>query len=382
MESRHFIALADGSVFYGKSCGASRDAVGEAVFNTGHTGYQEIVSDPSYSGQTVVLSASEIGNYGCRAQEMESRGLFLSGLIVREMNEPSNERSEESLPDLLRRFEKPALCHVDTRRLVLHLRQTGSQRSFLHAGPDFMTPEEGVAEARKFAGLDGIDMTARVTDPDGSLWEPDPATSRGTDKGTDGSGADGDLLRNPQSAPSLVAYDFGIKRSILHSLTAGGFRVRVAPAWTTADEVFAMKPDGLFLSNGPGDPAGVQGAVDVVKSLLGRLPIMGICLGHQILALACGAETGRLKFGHHGCNHPVKNLIDDTVAITSQNHNFAVQMESLPRDLELTHVNLNDGTVEGIRHRKANAFSVQFHPEAAPGPHDASNLFRRFREIF
>lgn len=362
MDKRHYIALADGSVFYGQSCGAPTDAVGEAVFNTGQTGYQEIVSDPSYAGQCVVLTASEIGNYGCCALDMESRALFLSGLIVRQMNEPSNWRSEESLSDLLRRFNKPALCRVDTRRLVLHLRQTGSQKAFLHAGDRPIPPDEGVARAKEWVGLDGIDTAATVSDPNESDASPS------------GEGA------SPQDGPMVVAYDFGIKRRIVHSLKEVGFRVRVVPAWTTADEVLAMKPDALFLSNGPGDPVGVRGGVESVKRLLGRLPIMGICLGHQILALACGAETGRLKFGHHGCNHPVKNLLDDTVAITSQNHNFAVVRESLSRDLELTHINLNDGTVEGIRHKTLGAFSVQFHPEAAPGPHDAKNLFRQFRE--
>ena len=362
MESKHFLALADGTVFFGTPCGAPCDAEGEAVFSTGHTGYQEIVSDPSYAGQTVVLSAPEIGNYGCCAADMESRALFLSGLIVRRMNPPSNARSEEAFSDLLRRYGKPALCDVDTRRLVLHLREVGSQRSYLHCSDRPINPAEGVRRAREFAGLDGIDMTARVTDPAGSSWEP-----------ADGAGKD---------APLVAAFDFGVKRSILRSLAAVGFRVRVLPAGTGADEVLALKPDGLFLSNGPGDPAGVPHAVEAVKTLLGRLPIMGICLGHQILALACGAKTGRLKFGHHGCNHPVKNLIEDSVAITSQNHNFAVVKESLPKELELTHVNLNDGTVEGIRHKTAHAFSVQFHPEAAPGPHDAAGLFRQFREEF
>lgn len=376
MKRKHFLALADGSVFYGVPCGAPCDALGEAVFNTGHTGYQEIVSDPSYAGQTVVLSAPEIGNYGCTPLDMESRSLFLSGLIVRQMNEPSNWRSRESFRELLCRFGKPALSDVDTRALVLHLRRTGSQRSFLHAGDEPVTPEEGVARARQFAGLDGIDMTSRVTDPNGSYWEARSSFPREPERKEE------TAMFFDKEAPLLAAFDFGIKRSILRSLSAAGFRIRVVPAGTNAGEILALKPDGLFLSNGPGDPAGVRGGIETVRSLLGKLPIMGICLGHQILATACGAQTGRLKFGHHGCNHPVKNLLDDTVAITSQNHNFAVVKDSLPRELELTHVNLNDGTVEGIRHQKARAFSVQFHPEAAPGPHDAANLFRRFREMF
>lgn len=362
MDSEHFLALADGTVFFGRSCGAPRDAEGEAVFNTGHTGYQEIVSDPSYAGQTVVLSAPEIGNYGCRAADMQSRGLFLSGLVTRRMNPPSNARSEEALTDLLRRFEIPALTGVDTRGLVLHLRRAGSQRSYLHCSDWPISPGEGVRRARAFAGLDGLDMTARVTDPDGSSWEAPED--------------------EPSGAPLLAALDFGMKRSILGELRRAGFRVRVVTARTGADEVLALKPDGVFLSNGPGDPAGVPHAVETVRELLGRVPTMGICLGHQILALACGAKTGRLKFGHHGCNHPVKDLTDDSVAITSQNHNFAVLKDSLPAEAELTHVNLNDGTVEGIRLPRARALSVQFHPEAAPGPDDAKSLFGRFRAMF
>ena len=370
MESKHFLALADGTVFFGHSCGAPHDAEGEAVFNTGHTGYQEIVSDPSYAGQTVVLSASEIGNYGCRAADMQSRGLFLSGLVVRQMNPPSNAGSEEVFTDLLCRYGTPALTHVDTRRLVLHLRRAGSQRSYLHCSDWLISPEEGVRRARAFAGLDGIDMTARVTDGDGSFWESAGGAACRDDNGTG------------RGAPFIAAYDFGMKRSILRALTDAGFRVRVVPAGTGADEVLALRPDGVFLSNGPGDPAGVPHAVEAAGALLGRVPMMGICLGHQILALALGAKTGRLKFGHHGCNHPVKDLTDDSVAITSQNHNFAVLKESLPKDAELTHVNLNDGTVEGIACRRARAFSVQFHPEAAPGPSDAVSLFRRFRDLF
>lgn len=359
MNKRHFIALADGNIFYGQPCGACADAVGEAVFNTGHTGYQEIVSDPSYAGQSVVLSAPEIGNYGCCAEDMESRGLFLSGLVVREMNEPSNNRSEESLRQLLRRFDKPALYRVDTRALVLHLRETGAQRSYLHASDLPITPAEGILRANAWRGLDGVDMASVVTNRKETRLAPS----------------------DDSNAPEIVAYDFGIKRSILRSLTEVGFRIRVVPAGTTAEAVLAMKPAGVFLSNGPGDPAGVEGVVDSVKALLGHLPIMGICLGHQLLALACGAKTQRLKFGHHGCNHPVRNLLDDTVAITSQNHNFAVPRESLPDHLEMTHINLNDETIEGIRHRSLPAFSVQFHPEAAPGPHDAKNLFRQFRRM-
>lgn len=352
----HYLALADGTVFYGVSCGAAVDTLGEAVFNTGMTGYEEIVSDPSYAGQVVTLSTSEVGNYGCNADDMESRSLFLSGLLVREMNEPSNCRSEESLRDLLKRFGRPALARIDTRALVLHLRQHGTQRAYLHASNEPLAVGEAVERARAWSGLDRVDSAAAVTCAAPYDWS-----------------TDGDLR--------IVAVDFGVKYNILRSLAAEGLAVRVVPASTSAEAILAERPDGVFLSNGPGDPAAVVGAAETVRALIGKLPMMGICLGHQIFALACGAECGRLPFGHHGCNHPVRNLLDDTIAVTSQNHNFAVLPESLPACLELTHINLNDGTVEGVRHRSEPVFSVQFHPEAAPGPHDAKNLFARFRRM-
>ncbi len=356
-EARHYLALADGEVFAGVSCGAPADALGEAVFNTGMTGYQEIVSDPSYAGQLVALTTAEVGNYGCNPDDMESRGLFLSGLLVQQMNPPSNYRSRESLPELLTRFGKPALAGLDTRRLVLHLRDHGTQRAFLHCSDEDIPPEEAIQRAREWEGLDNQDYATKVSDPQPRAW--------------------GD-----EAAPLVVAYDFGVKFNILRQMVACGMRVQVVPAWTTAEEVLALHPRGVFLSNGPADPTGVQGAIQNVRLLLGKVPIMGICLGHQLLALACGARTARLKFGHHGCNHPVKNLLDGRIEITSQNHNFAVLQESLPECLELTHINLNDHTVEGIRHRALPAFSVQYHPEAAPGPHDSRYLFQQFQSMF
>ena len=356
MSSQAYLALADGTVFNGVSCGAACDLPGEAVFNTGMSGYQEIVSDPSYFGQIVTLSTAEVGNYGCNDEDMESRGVFLNGLIVQNLNPPSSWRSRRSLDDLLKNSGRPILSGVDTRRLVLHIRENGTQKAWLHADGTDLPVEEAVAKARAWSGLDGLDCAAQVAVAKPYNW---------SDKG--------DL--------HVVVIDCGVKYNILRQLAANGFRVTVVPCGTTAEAIFNLRPDGVLLSNGPGDPDGVVGVVDCVKKLLGKVPIMGICLGHQILGLACGAKTGRLHFGHHGCNHPVKNLLTNTVEITSQNHNFAIMPESLGDNLEVTHVNLNDGTIEGVRHRTLPAFSVQYHPEAAPGPFDARYLFGQFKEL-
>ena len=356
MSSQAYLALADGTVFNGVSCGAACDLPGEAVFNTGMSGYQEIVSDPSYFGQIVTLSTAEVGNYGCNDEDMESRGVFLNGLIVQNLNPPSSWRSRRSLDDLLKNSGRPILSGVDTRRLVLHIRENGTQKAWLHADGTDLPVEEAVAKARAWSGLDGLDCAAEVAVAKPYNW---------SDKG--------DL--------HVVVIDCGVKYNILRQLAANGFRVTVVPCGTTAEAIFNLRPDGVLLSNGPGDPDGVIGVVDCVKKLLGKVPIMGICLGHQILGLACGAKTGRLHFGHHGCNHPVKNLLTNTVEITSQNHNFAIMPESLGDNLEVTHVNLNDGTIEGVRHRTLPAFSVQYHPEAAPGPFDARYLFGQFKEL-
>ena len=356
MSSQAYLALADGTVFNGVSCGAACDLPGEAVFNTGMSGYQEIVSDPSYFGQIVTLSTAEVGNYGCNDEDMESRGVFLNGLIVQNLNPPSSWRSRRSLDDLLKNSGRPILSGVDTRRLVLHIRENGTQKAWLHADGTDLPVEEAVAKARAWSGLDGLDCAAQVAVAKPYNWSEK-----------------GDL--------HVVVIDCGVKYNILRQLAANGFRVTVVPCGTTAEAIFNLRPDGVLLSNGPGDPDGVVGVVDCVKKLLGKVPIMGICLGHQILGLACGARTGRLHFGHHGCNHPVKNLLTNTVEITSQNHNFAIMPESLGDNLEITHVNLNDGTIEGVRHRTLPAFSVQYHPEAAPGPFDARYLFGQFKEL-
>ena len=356
MSSQAYLALADGTVFNGVSCGAACDLPGEAVFNTGMSGYQEIVSDPSYFGQIVTLSTAEVGNYGCNDEDMESRGVFLNGLIVQNLNPPSSWRSRRSLDDLLKNSGRPILSGVDTRRLVLHIRENGTQKAWLHADGTELPVEEAVAKARAWSGLDGLDCAAEVAVAKPYNWSEK-----------------GDL--------HVVVIDCGVKYNILRQLAANGFRVTVVPCGTTAEAIFNLRPDGVLLSNGPGDPDGVVVVVDCVKKLLGKVPIMGICLGHQILGLACGARTGRLHFGHHGCNHPVKNLLTNTVEITSQNHNFAIMPESLGDNLEVTHVNLNDGTIEGVRHRTLPAFSVQYHPEAAPGPFDARYLFGQFKEL-
>jgi carbamoyl-phosphate synthase small subunit len=356
MSSQAYLALADGTVFNGVSCGAACDLPGEAVFNTGMSGYQEIVSDPSYFGQIVTLSTAEVGNYGCNDEDMESRGVFLNGLIVQNLNPPSSWRSRQSLDDLLKKSGRPILSGVDTRRLVLHIREKGTQKAWLHADGTDLPVEEAVAKARAWSGLDGLDCAAQVAADKPYNW-------------------------SENGSLHVVVIDCGVKYNILRQLAENGFRVTVVPCGTTAETIFKLQPDGVLLSNGPGDPDGVVGVVDCVKKLLGKIPVMGICLGHQILGLACGAKTGRLHFGHHGCNHPVKNLLTNTVEITSQNHNFAIMPESLGDNLEVTHINLNDGTIEGVRHKSLPAFSVQYHPEAAPGPFDARYLFGQFKEL-
>ena len=374
-ERKAFLALDDGAVFHGVAFGARRDALGEVVFNTGMSGYQEILTDPSYAGQFVTLTTAEVGNYGINAEDAESRALFLSGLVIGDLTRPSNWRSEKSLDDYLRENGVPGIYGVDTRALTLHIRTHGNRKAFLcvASAPD---EAEAIARAKAWEGLDGQDYAAKVT----------------CEKAYEFSAA--------KTAPHVVCWDFGVKTNILRSL-ASWARVTVVPAKTSAEEVLAMNPDGVFLSNGPADPAAVTYAIENIQKLLGlkplnpqpstlnpqpstlnpQLPIMGICLGHQLLSLACGAKTARLKFGHHGCNHPVKNLATGKVEITSQNHNFAVVADSIPDCLEVTHINLNDGTIEGVRHKSLPAFSVQYHPESCPGPHDSAYLFDAFREM-
>ncbi len=370
-ERNAFLALADGTVFRGVAFGAQRDALGEVVFNTGMCGYQEIVTDPSYAGQFVALTAAEIGNYGANREDVESRELFLSGLVVNDLTPPSNWRSEMSLDEYLAANGVPGIRAVDVRALTLHIRKHGNQKAFLCVSPLLGHPlrgqpsaggyaslreEEAIMKAREWEGLDGQDYAAKVT-----CEKPY-------------------VFSNANPLTRIVCYDFGVKTNILRSL-AEFATVIVVPAKTSAEDVLAMKPDGVFLSNGPADPAAVTYAIENIRKLLGKVPLMGICLGHQLLSLACGAKTMRLKFGHHGCNHPVKNLATGKVEITSQNHNFAVDPATLPDCLEVSHVNLNDGTIEGVRHKTLPAFSVQYHPESCPGPHDSAYLFNGFKEL-
>ena len=379
-ERKAYLALADGTVFHGVAFGAKKDALGEVVFNTGMCGYQEILTDPSYAGQFVTLTPAEVGNYGVNAEDIESRKLFLSGLVIGDLTAPSNWRSEKSLDDYLKENGVPGIYGVDTRALTLHLRDHGNQKAFLYVGERGMGngEREAVAKAREWEGLDGQDYAAKVTCEKGYEFKT----------GLTGlTRLSGDMSPDPKNPVNLVnpvkrivCYDFGVKTNILRSL-ASWAKVTVVPAKTPAEEVLKMKPDGVFLSNGPADPAAVTYAIENIKKLLGPLPIMGICLGHQLLSLACGAKTGRLKFGHHGCNHPVKNLATGHVEITSQNHNFAVLPETVPDCLEVTHINLNDNSIEGVRHKTLPAFSVQYHPESCPGPHDSKYLFDEFRKM-
>lgn len=354
-ERKAFIALDDGTVFRGVAFGARRNTPGEVVFNTGMTGYQEILTDPSYAGQIVVLTTAEAGNYGVNREDAESRGLFLSGLVVNDLAEPGNWRSEASLERYLEENSIPGIYGVNTRLLTLHIREHGNRKAFLVVEEPALSEADAIGRARRWEGIDGCDLAAKV-----SCKEP--------------------YSTGLASGPRIVCLDFGVKANILRSL-ASWARVTVVPANTGAGEILAMRPDGVFLSNGPGDPAAVAYAIENIRRLLGRAPLMGICLGHQLFALACGAKTARLKFGHHGVNHPVKNLATGRVEITSQNHNYAVVAESLPPELEVTHVNLNDGTIEGLRHKTLRAFSVQYHPESCPGPHDSRYLFDRFKAL-
>ena len=369
-EKPAFLALEDGTVMRGYSVGAPTDGLGEVVFNTGMSGYQEILSDPSYAGQFVTMTYPEIGNTGINDVDPESRSLFLNGFIMHEMNESSNFRCDQSLTDHLIENDIPAIAGLDTRTLTSKLRDVGTLRGYLGVSGE-TSPEEGIEKAKAWEGLDGQDYAARVTCDETYAWDPDDSKS--------GSWGMPDL---PPIDLNIVAYDFGIKYNILRGLRQHGMKVTVVPAKTPAADVLAMNPDGVFFSNGPADPSAVTYAQDAAKELIGKVPIMGICLGCQLLAIASGAKTDRLKYGHHGINHPVKDLETGVIEITSQNHNFAVDSDTVDPDvLEVTHINLNDNTVEGIKHKTAPMFAVQYHPEAGPGPHDPYYLFKRFRDL-
>lgn len=351
------LVLADGETFEGELVGFQPDdgiAVGEVVFNTALSGYQEIITDPSYSGQIVTFTYPHIGNYGCNPYDDESAAPACRGIIVRDMaRRTSNWRAKDDLDAFLRRHAIPGISGIDTRRLTRHLREVGAMPGAFGTA----SHSDLLLAAKTDGGTDGKDL-ANVVTTKGAY-----AVGR----------ADAPLF--------VVAYDFGIKTSIVRQLADAGVQVEVVPASTSAAEVLAREPDGVFLSNGPGDPAAVTGAIGTVRELLGEVPMFGICLGHQIMSLALGASTFKLRFGHHGGNHPVRQLSSGRVEITSQNHNYAVRSDSLPEGSIVTHINLNDGDVEGIATPKLKAFSVQYHPEAGPGPHDARYLFEEFTNL-
>ncbi len=352
------VALEDGRVFEGESFGAAGKRAGEVVFNTSMTGYQEILTDPSYKGQIVTMTYPLIGNYGVSPDDVESGQPQVEGFVVREYCPfPSNWHATGALGEYLRRHDIVALSRIDTRALTRHIRLAGAMRAVIAAG-DY-DPDELVAEAEASPGLVGRDMVKEVTCEESYVFGPSEQA--------------------PEDAPLVVVYDFGVKRNILRCLAELGCRVRVVPADTPAEEALACEPDGILLSNGPGDPMGVPYAVETVRELMGRKPTFGICLGHQLLGLALGGRTYKLKFGHRGANHPVKNLGTGRIDITCQNHGFCVDMESLEdADVELSHLNLNDQTLEGLRHRELPVMSVQYHPEASAGPRDARHLFGDF----
>jgi carbamoyl-phosphate synthase small subunit len=373
------LALEDGSVFCGQAFGARASACGEVCFNTSMTGYQEILTDPSYKAQIVTMTYPLIGNYGINSLDVESWTPHVSGFVIRELSPVvSNWRSEKTLASYLEENNIPGIQGIDTRALTKKLRVRGALNGFITTEP--MSEEEAVARAKKWHGLVGVDYVKEVTHKESFIWDEKDEQSQ-----------DFDLPRGnrPAQAPPLppadipiVAYDFGMKYNILRRLRQHGFKVRVLPATTSAAEALRYKPAGIFLSNGPGDPAALGYAVAAVSELIKTgIPVFGICLGHQILGQAFGGKTFKLKFGHRGGNQPVKDLSTGRVEITSQNHGFAVDPASLPSDVAVERINLNDQTVEGLRHKTRPIFCVQYHPEASPGPHDSSPLFGEFRQM-
>jgi carbamoyl-phosphate synthase small subunit len=362
------LALEDGTWFAGRSAGAGGETAGEVVFNTSMTGYQEILTDPSYAGQIVTMTSAEIGNCGVSADDVESRAPAVAGFVVRQESPiASNWRAEGTLAGYLEANGIVAITDIDTRALTRKLRSGGVMRGVIAAGAA-LGPEPLVARARSIPKMEGSDLVRNVTAPEAYDWPSEEPGEFGI--------APGRLARRRLK---IAAYDFGMKRNILRRLSAHGCEVRVYPAHTPASDLLATDPDGVFLSNGPGDPAPLAYAIENARTLVGSgVPVFGICLGHQILGHAMGGSTFKLKFGHRGANHPVKQLRTGKVEITSQNHGFAVDPASLPADVEVTHLNLYDGTVEGLRHRSQPVFCVQYHPEASPGPHDADYLFDDF----
>ena len=372
MSSAAILALEDGSIFRGVAIGAPGVSVGEVVFNTAMTGYQEILTDPSYARQIVTLTYPHIGNTGTNSEDEESTAIWAAGLVIRDLPLlASNYRNEESLQDYLSSRGIVAIADIDTRRLTRILREKGAQNGCLMAGSD-IDEDKALAQAREFAGLKGMDLAKEVTVDQPYNWR----------EGTWTLGEGHAELADSELPWHVVAYDFGVKRNILRMLTDRGCRLTVVPAQTPASDVLALKPDGIFLSNGPGDPEPCDYAIAAIGELLETgIPMFGICLGHQLLGLASGANTVKMKFGHHGANHPVQNLDDGTVMITSQNHGFAVDEATLPDTLRVTHKSLFDGSLQGIHRTDKPAFSFQGHPEASPGPHDVAPLFEHFIEL-
>ena len=365
------LALEDGRFFVGESCGAKGECYGEVVFNTSITGYQEIFTDPSYTGQIIVLTNPEIGNYGTNPDDNEATRPYIEGLVVREFSSvASNWRSREHGEQFLERYQIPAVEGLDTRAVVRHLRTHGAMRGVLSSLES--SPESLIAKARSIPSMAGRDLAESVSTKQRYVWDS-PVLSLLPERAA---------LQAEMPRFHVVAYDYGIKQNILRRLVTSGCQVTVVPALTPAEEVLSLKPDGIFLSNGPGDPAPLRVEAENIRRLFGKKPIFGICLGHQVLGLAFGGKTYKLKFGHRGGNHPVMNAATRKVEITAHNHGFAVDPDSLPpNDVELTHWNLNDQTLEGFRHRSLPVFSVQYHPEASPGPHDSLYLFGQFTKM-
>ena len=374
------LALEDGSVFHGQGFGSRTSACGEVCFNTSMTGYQEILTDPSYKGQIVSMTYPLIGNYGVNEQDVESWRPHVAGFVIRELSPVvSNWRANSSLPEYLHKNNIPGLQGIDTRALTKKLRVRGALNGFIST--EDISEAEALNRAKSWPGLAGVDYVKEVTHREAFLWDEKDEQSA---KFSLVQGATNSLSSDPlpKADLSIVAYDFGMKYNILRRLRQHGFRVQVLPATAPASEAIKYKPHGIFLSNGPGDPAALGYAVQTVKDLIQTgIPIFGICLGHQILGQAFGGKTFKLKFGHRGGNQPVKDLKSGKVEITSQNHGFAVDPDSLPKDVEVDRINLNDQTVEGMQHNKKPIFCVQYHPEASPGPHDSTPLFAEFREL-
>lgn len=390
MKQTAILALEDGRTFRGRAWGAPGERTGEIVFNTSLTGYQEILTDPSYAGQIVTMTYTQIGNYGVNPEDVESRRPFVEGFVVREISEiASNWRSALSLDEYLKHYGIVGLSEIDTRALVRHIREQGAMRACISSVD--LDEQSLIAKAQAAPTMLGRNLVDEVTCEDLYEWsEKIEAQSRAAFAPVPAEKASGlfdplDALGRDSHSVSgtepfhVVAYDFGIKYYILRYLAALGCRITVVPARTKADDVIALAPDGIFLSNGPGDPAALQPIVDEVKQLLRAAPVFGICLGHQILGHAFGGKTFKLKFGHRGANHPIKNIRTSRIEIASHNHGFAVDPQSLDEsEIEFTHWNINDGTLAGLRHRKLPVFSVQYHPEAGPGPHDSTYLFHEF----